>query len=196
MSLAPKGKKPASVNDSILTTLDEFLLLISFATRWKTICLGWDIAQWPYQTKRYRHGLTLPSHLKGARHEREQNYETGLIAPDVLPDFLRHAWPLWMGMDDASREMLHQVLQAVVYAQSLDLHESFISHYATLEMMVLHFRQQNDLELIFSNKKDWKSFAKEVENFIVEKSSLAGSDAQQEIKRKKIYSKLQELVVV
>ena len=192
VSLKSKGTKPVVMSAPIIEALDEFLLLASFATRWKTICLGWDLSQWPYLSKKYRHGLTLPLHLKGARHTPEQDYETGLVSPNSLPEFLRHAWPLWRSLDKPSREMLHHVLQAVVHAQSLDLHESFISHYATLEMMVLHFRRQNDLEFVFSDENEWNTFKAEVKEFITKKSSLSGSQPQQKIKRGKVSGKLEE----
>lgn len=192
VSLPTKGTKPFAVDDSILCALDDFLLLISFATRWNTICLGWNISQWPYLTKSYRHGRTLPSHLQNSRYSTEQDYETGLISPRSLPEFLRRAWPAWTELDAPLQEMLNHVLQATVHAQSLDLHAGFISHYATLEMMILHFRRTNDLEFVLSDGEEWNKFHSELKEFITKQSILAGSSPQQKAKRKRAYEKLCE----
>jgi len=191
--LSPNNKEPLVVSDTILCAIDNFLLLLSFATRWNTICLGWNTSQWPYITKQYRHGRTLPHHLlEDTLHPVRQNHESGIIAPESVPDFLRHAWPLWMGLDASSREMLQQVLQAIVHAQTLDLHSAFTSHYSTLEMMVLHFRKNNDLEFVLSDEKEWEQFKEDLTGFIAKHPLITGSTPQQKVRRKKAKEKISE----
>ena len=186
------SKKPFSVSDELLRSLDDFLLLCSVGTRWNTIRLGYSLSQWPYITTNYQRGRTLPKHIDNPRQHEKQDYETGLVNKATIEDFLRHAWPIWRGAASPQQGVLREVFQALVYSRELDLQASFIALYAALEMMVLDFRRENDLEFVLSDRDQWGEMEGDLRKFIASHPLFEGKTPEQKVRRQRAYEKVSE----
>lgn len=88
--------------------------------------------------------------------------------------------------------MLREVFQTIVHAQSLDLQAGFIALYAALEMRVLSFRRNHNLEFVISNLEDWKVLHNDLGKFISSHPLLAGNTPDQKAKRLKAHEKVSE----
>lgn len=191
IELPPQGKTPVRVSEEIIKHLDDLLLFASVGSRWRTICLGWKIGQFPYSIKRYRHGLTLPKHLTDSRRLIEQDYDDALISPQHYHVFLRHCHKLFLAMPKDQQELMRQVMPSTVHAQGLDVQSGFITLYSALEMMVLYFRRKENLELLLP-QNEWSVLESDLKKFLKQHSLLSGDSDERKTRRKRAYEKVAE----
>lgn len=191
IALPPRGKTPVRVPPDIVGHLDDFLLLVSIGSRWRTVWLGWEVHQSPYATTRYRYGVVLPVHLDNPRRPVEQDDDDALIGPAHFHDFLRHTYDSFLHMSAQQQDVMRQVMRNVVHAQGLDVQSGFIALYAALEMMVLYFRRQESLEFLLG-PDDWKQMKADLEEFIKKHPLFQGSQQADRARRQKAYEKVAE----
>lgn len=194
ITLPPRGKTPVCVPLDIVEHLDDFLLLVSIGSRWRTVWLGWEVYQFPYSTTRYRYGVVLPAHLNKPRRPVEQDANNGLIDLAHFHDFLHDTYEPFLHMSAQQQDLMRQVMRNVVHAQDLDVQSAFIALYAALEMLVLYFRRQENLEFLLGpyDSDDWKQMEADLEKFIKKHPLFKGCQQEDRVHRQRAYEKVAE----
>lgn len=167
------------LNDTEATTkaldaMNDVALLSSVAARRTTVCLGWEANDSKTWVRHYLRNRTLPSDDDDYRHEE-------LIEPSNIIPFLKIAYPASVSYGDtrAFRRLLHFVLPK----NKSTVDSNFVTLYTALEMLVLHFRKNVDLENILP-KKDFRKIRREMEELIDNSTDINEVGSKEEMKRK------------
>lgn len=167
--------------DSVLPHLDDLLMLISFATRHRCVCLGWEAINPSEYTRFFRQDRVIPSNsVIPSRSEM-------LIPQEHFKDFVISAYAKLQESD--SKDFIRQAIYRTFPNEVLNLENTFISLYSALETVVLYFRHIQQLETTLS-ATEWKSLEKRLQKYLKQKG-LPGDDNKEN--RALIYEKLPEL---
>lgn len=160
--------------------LDDILLISSFAARKKSICLGWSANDSKTIVKNYFRNRVIPKDIerKGGRGE-------WLIDLSDFPEFMKCVFPSFQEYSDIAA--FRRTLNIILPSYEKTIESSFVNLYTALEMIVLHFRKEKDLERIQPNNQ-FKKFKKNLIKYIEGMELVNG-----EIVKPKIIDKLPEL---
>ena len=184
--LTAAERRRHGVDQVLVQAVDDFTLLASIATRWPTICLGWNLwDEWRIITH-YRGSQSRPSPER-VRWE-EDPIHNGLLDDRKVERFIRHAYDFLLGLEDADRILIRQVLQRLLTGYGRQIESAFVALYAALEMLVLRFRRENQMETLFA-PDDWKQFEKDLRKYLKSHEMLAND----RIRRQRVGEKVPEL---
>ncbi|WP_353929004.1 hypothetical protein WJM97_11760 [Okeanomitos corallinicola TIOX110] len=167
--------------EDILNYLDDFLAIVSFITRQRCLCLGWQLVCSKYFTKFYRRNLALPTNIQ------ENSIEETIVDKSKFKGFIETAYENFLVIEP--KILIRQAIYSYISAnEQATLESSFTRLYSVLETLVLNFRRQNELEFVLS-QDDWKVFEKEIKKWIKKYPDLEATPE----KRQLIYEKVAEL---
>lgn len=162
-----------------LTLLDDLLLLVSFATRQRCVCLGWDAGGSFGLTRYFRRSVRAPNVKK------HHSFNETLIQREDFKKFIRSTYRRFA--TSPQKDLLRQVLHGLVYDGDSVLEESFPRLYSAIETLVLLFRRAQALEEVLLPDR-WKWLNKELKKFL--KSPNLNLSRNE---RRLMYEKLPEL---
>lgn len=183
-NLTAQGEVPYSPDsfadgyEEVLAKVDDYLLLVSLATRTRTTCFGWQIVNKMGSIKRYRPNVSIPDGYA------LPSLNDGLIDRSQLQDFLDSSFLTFEC--STHRSAIRAAIYAIVPARSRVLESDFLSLFSSLEEILLSYRKQNELEHILS-PSEWNSIRGKL------KTTIKEAIPHDETARKRIYEKLSEL---
>jgi len=160
-----------------LTLLDDLLLLVSFVTRQRCVCLGWDAGDSSGLTRYFRRSVRAP-HVK-----KDHSFNEALIEPEDFKKFIRCTYRRFAA--SPQQDLLRQALQGLIFDGDSILEDSFIRLYSAVETLVLLFRRKCALEEVLLVNR-WMELKKELRKFLKSRN-LSPNE------RKLMYEKLPEL---
>lgn len=144
------------INDSLLEQIDDFLLIASFATRERCICVGWEVFDQIGHTEFYRRNISIPE--LDAKHD----FNDDLVHTRSHDEFVRAVYPKFAV--DPSIELLREAIRAALPQSGALLEHRFTGLFSAIETLVLSFRRQHGLEYVFNDENDsakWKQVLEE-----------------------------------
>ena len=170
----------AAIKDSLLEDIDDFLVLVSFACRRRTACLGWSAYDKTAVIKFYRGNYSFPDVRK--------EFDSNDVVIDIthFEKFTSHTYQAFLAYENklALRTALHSSIPSKPHL----LESSFLSMFAGLETIILDFRRRANLEVVLPNK-EWKALRNYIEACIKKFDDPPLEKGQ----RATMYSKLDEL---
>lgn len=168
------------LKQSILPDIDDFLLIASFGSRYRTACLGWHSGDQNSYTKFYRGNYSFP------KFSEDQDIDSGLVAPEDFEDFVHICYSEFLKFEN--KLALRDAINSLLPLQSNTLETSFLKLFSGLEALVLNFRRSNDLEFVLQ-QNEWSSLKKYIKKCI-KRSTQPTLQPEQ---RASLYRKLDEL---
>ena len=166
------------IKDNV-SSLDDFLLLVSFASRHKTFCTGWEASDVNGIYKHYRGNYNFSKLIKNESTEY-------VVEPSEFPGFIRVAAKSFL--DYRNKLSLRSAINSVLNVRESTVEKSFLSMFSALETLILDFRKDNDFEYVL-NREDWSKLRGVIQDAIKRAPGLN----LEKPKRAKIYTKLNEL---
>lgn len=159
--------------------LDDFLLIASFITGWRCMCLGWEAVTPEGYTTFYRRDVRIPT-LKS------NGLGKGLVSVGRFDELMKIIYSQFVDLEQ--KELIRQALQYLVSCYEGNIGErSFLVLYAALESLILWFRRKAQLETILLEEQ-WRQLRKELKECINHHPQLHGD--QQKGKREGFYKNL------
>ena len=162
--------------NNVLSFLDDFLLLVSFAERQRCICLGWETVDSKCITEYYRRNLTIPTPKK------DQDYDNMLIPLQEWQHFIEKAYQKFIEIEP--KEYIRQAIQYTIYREGRTVENSFLTLYSALETLLYFCRKDPILP-----SGQWPQLCKDLRKWL-KKHPFLNDDKD---KRKLIYDKIPEL---
>jgi len=166
--------------EDIIDSLDDFLVIVSFATRQRCICLGWSASNSKEYTRFYRRSLSIPMHTT------EPSINDTLVDITQFQSFIDTTYNAFINIEQ--RVLIRKALQFSISARDKTVESSFTTLYSVLETLVLDYRRQNELEFVL-DEDNWNEFEKGIKKWIKQQPQFVSFPE----KRKLIYEKLKEL---
>lgn len=183
--LTSKRHKSEGVNDEFIQDLDDFLLLTSFASRRRCICLGWDLYKSGTIIKHFRREVTIPSDIN-----KRQDYDDTVIDDSDFQEFILKAYTLFNKMSDSEKEMLRNALYNVISIKDNAIEHGFIILFSALEILLLIFRKKHNLEYILP-ADEFKKFIKRGRKWLRGQPEFKSDNNKK--RREQVYDKGDEL---
>jgi hypothetical protein len=160
------------------------LLLVSFAARYRVVCIGIDAyTEAGDHFVFYRKKITVPD-------EAEEDFNDAVIDPSDFKKFISKAYRRYIATgDDGPHELLRHALHLVMPRSHRTAESEFTTLYAALETLVLWHPRAIGLEFIIENDKDWSQLRDDLGEFLKQHPMLKDDKE----KRKLIRAKLGEL---
>ncbi|MFW1026335.1 hypothetical protein ACEWBM_22135 [Vibrio parahaemolyticus] len=168
-----------SIISNYLSELDDFLLLTSFASRHRTVCVGWDKYDSDSHVKFFRGNYSIPK-------KKTNDINDALIDIASFDFFIGKAIKNFDKYED--KQVIRSAIFSLLSSSESSLEKSFLSKFAALESLVLVYKRSEGVEFILTSE-DWKILRKQLEKSIRQCDELALTKAQ----RASIYLKLGEL---
>lgn len=168
------------IRERILSKIDDFLLLTSFATRHTTKCLGWEAADKLCHTSFYRGNYVFPE--KDIR----QDDRFSLIPIEDYKNFMDLSYRKIES--NKNIDHLRSAIHALESRDNQTIESNFLRVFSGLETLILIFRRDVNMEYALEETQ-WKLLKKHIKESI---SSFSKPEIKSEI-RANIYSKLDEL---
>lgn len=129
-----------TIKNDILQDIDDFLVLVSFASRIRTACLGWSAYDKHSITSFYRGNYTFPNVHK------EVDLNDVVIDIQDFESFMEACYPTFQNYENklALRNALHSAIQSNTHS----VETSYLSMFAGLETLILDFRRTENLEIV------------------------------------------------
>lgn len=146
---SPEGS--TVVNDNLLESIDDFLLVASLTTRERCVCVGWEVYDEIGRTRFYRRRIAIP------RGSTEHSHSDDLIDASHYEAFIGNVYPQFA--IDESIELMRDVLRSVSPHADSTIESRFTALFSALETLVLSYRRKQGLEFVFTEKSDiaeWK----------------------------------------
>ncbi|MDD2902200.1 MAG: hypothetical protein PHU44_07165 [Syntrophales bacterium] len=167
---------------SIVTFLDDYLLLVSFAERKPCICVGWMAQNFSNLISYYRRDITIPKN-------HYYNHRDTLIDIQYFDDFIKTVHDNYFKINQNRDLLTLSIYKAIDHSEGA-LEASFMTLFSAIENIVLFFRRNYQLEYSLPPEhwNNFKTYLKDyIKNYLKDKLKL---EAQ---KRKFIYEKIEEL---
>ena len=148
---------------AILPDLDDLLLVVSLASRTRTICVGWTAADDASITKYFRGDRVVPT-----RTPTDSWY--GLVPQQYRSEFLREAHARFLAL--SGRDAVRRAISASVPFHNSVFTETFLSRFAGIESLLLDFRRQTNLGKVMPSGR-WKAFRQAVLDLIRQDDALS-----------------------
>lgn len=169
-----------TIKDDLLQEIDDFLLLVSLATRTRTACLGWTAHDKNSITKFYRGKYSFPDIHK------EIDFNDVVVDIEEFPNFIECCYPTFQNYKN--KLALRNTLYSAIPSQPHSIETSYLSLFAGLETLILDFRRTENMELILPQVK-FKQLRKYLKECVKQAPKPELTPAQQEL----ISDKLGEL---
>ena len=164
---------------NVMLDIDDFLLIVAFATRNRTTCLGWTASDKDSYCTFYRGNFVFPEF------EKRKDFHDDLIDESQFDEFVRVCYSEFLKFDNklALRNALYSAISS---PNTLEM--SFLKTFAGLETLILDFRRRENLEFVIP-EKDWGDLKKYLQKCL-KNSTLPKLE---KVQRSSIYCKLNEL---
>lgn len=169
-----------TLKEKILPDVDDFLLIVSFAARQKTACLGWTASDKNSYTTFYRGNYVFPDTVV------DNAFDDGLIDIIDFERFIETCYPEFLEFEN--KLAIRSALYSILPPQPLTLETTFLKVFAGLETLVLDFRRREELEFIIP-QVNWNSLRKYLQTCLKSSTEPKLGTTQ----RASIYRKLNEL---
>lgn len=169
-----------TLKNQVLPVLDDFLLISSFAIRKRTACLGWTASDKHSHATYYRGNYSFPDN------EVKQDINDCVVDISDFPKFMKASYSAFLKYEN--KLALRNALYSAVPSKPHPIEVSFLQLFAGLEMLILDFRRQENLEFILP-APEWTALRNHLQRSI-KASTEPKLNSQQ---RASIYSKLGEL---
>lgn len=172
------------VDERHLDELDDFLLLVSFAARYRVVCVGIDAyTEAGDHFTFYRKNMTVPEPVK-------QDLNDAVVDVSDFGRFIRKAYRRFIASGDGEpHELVRDALYLVMPHEDRTIESEFTTLYAALETLVLWHRRAVGMELIIQDNKEWSEVRAALARCVKEHPLLKSNKE----KRKLLYDKLGEL---
>ncbi len=164
---------------NVMLDIDDFLLIVAFATRNRTTCLGWTASDKDSYCTFYRGNFVFPEF------EKKKSFHDDLIDENQFDEFVRVCYSEFLKFDN--KLALRSALYSAISPPST-LEISFLKTFAGLETLILDFRRRENLEFVIP-EKDWGDLRKYIQKCL-KNSTMPKLEKDQ---RSSIYCKLNEL---
>lgn len=161
----------------ILEDIKYFLLVVSFATRTRTACYGWDASSESELCSRYLPDISIPTGYS------EPSFNDGLIDPSNRESFYNLAYSELIRSE--YKESIVAAIFALTPLKERILESDFISVFSAIEQILLTFRRAEALEFALA-KEEWTALKAAIEKTIKEKIPEKSS-------REKVKAKISDL---
>ncbi len=141
-----------AIKDKLLPAVDDLLYIVSFGSRIRTACIGWDAVDGLNLVHYYRGEFSFPTAINKA------SINHGLVERMFFEDFVEICYNSFLGYSD--KDAMRQAMLSLVSDRNRVIEETFLSVYAGLESLVLAYRRENDIISVISNEKEWRSIRK------------------------------------
>jgi len=160
--------------------IDDFLMLTSFCSRQRSVCLGWEAYESSKITKFFRRNISIPKINKN------HSFNETLVDVSDFKEFITVAYNNFIQTE--KKDLLRQSLFRALRDRNDTLETKFLILYSAVETLVLLYKHNNEMNNVI-DLSDWPNFFKDLKIFI--KKYPLFSDKKN--KRKLIYEKLPEL---
>lgn len=176
----------ATVDRKVLEEIDDFLAVVSFASRFRTACVGLAASS-TENAERFRY---FRGHIS-VPEDKEWDPDEGVIDPTDFDEFIRASYTNFIatGPHPLIRHALHLVTPRV----ERTMESSFTTLYAALETIVLWYREQRGLVYVIEDENDWRTLSQDVRSYIKNHQLLQGNDPKKKERRGMMTAKVGEL---
>lgn len=161
-------------------SLEDLLVLASFAARQRCNCFGWRGYDFNSSVTQYLRNKSKPSE---AILKRKFRYGDEVIDIAEFQEFINVAYECYRNFSDV--DVLRRIINFTIPDEKDTIESGFATLYAALEMLISYHRKSNDLEFIFSGS-EFKKIRKSI------KTHIDGFDLEDDVK-KMMQDKLSEL---
>ena len=168
------------IKNDVLSDIEDVLLLASLAARTRTACLGWMAIDSKVSVECYWGYLSVPSGKS------DYNLDQGLVCEQNFESFIVDCYRSFQEYSD--QEWLRNAIYPLVSLHKISMEPQFLSLYAGLESILLHFQRKNKLECVLSSSK-WQVLKKELTKWIHDYTK----DPLEKEQREFMYANLEEL---
>ncbi len=168
------------IKQEVLSSIDDFLLLVSFISRTRTGYLGFDSIDKQTIYTYYRGYYSFPTGKS------EPSINDGILSLSQFESFINHCYSIFI--NSPYKDSISKAIYALLPYNSNFLEEDYLSLFSALESLILDCRRLDNLEFIFDNKS-WNIIKGQLKTFI--KAGLTPSLKSSE--RCLLYKKLNEL---
>jgi len=175
--------------------LDDFLMLMSFGIRKRTLCTGWIADNKNKFIKYLRRDIVIPEYID------ENLLPNYLIEPNELKDFLLHSYQIFRTSDN--QDILRRAIFPIPTDDKISTESYYLILFSCLESLLLYYKKAKDLESILAEEdfKIIKTYFKAhlKKSFIKPDATLFSSEQidvlkkYSPFKRKMVYEKISEL---
>jgi len=169
-----------TIKNELLEDIDDFLLLVSVASRRLTACLGWTAHDKYSITKFYRGNYSFPDVHK------EVNSNDVVVDIRDFKSFMKCCYPVFQNYENklALRNALHSAISSDLHS----LETSYLSMFAGLETLILDFRRREGAELVLAPGQ-----FKHLRSYLIECMKQSTKPELTEAQQESICKKLGEL---
>ncbi len=175
--------------------LDDFLMLMSFGIRKRTVCTGWIANNKSKFIKFIKRDIVIPPYKD------ENLLPNYLIEPNELKNFLIHSYRKYQSIDN--KDILQRAISPIPIDEKVGTEPTYLILFSCLESILLYYKKINNLETII-NEDDFKiikiSFEDYLKNIFSKPDEVSFTEKQINIlkgylpyKRKMVYEKISEL---
>jgi hypothetical protein len=130
----------------VLGLLEDLLRLASLAARQRCVCLEYDVVSERGYTEYYRRDVTIPPLKAAGAAGRE------LVEQADFEEFLYATYHKFIEM--GRNDLVRKAVDFAIPKEGQIFEGSFMSLYSALETLVLYFRRENNLEMVFSDDEE------------------------------------------
>jgi len=174
-----KEQIPLASLPEVISDLDDFLLLVSFADRHRCVCNGWTLGNDQLVTQHYRRNVVVPP-------KSEHSVSGTLIDLVHAKEFLTSVYRKFK--DTELKDLIRHGFYGTLGGQDRTMERAILSMFAGLESLTLFFRKESNFELILA-ESEWKEFENGIKAWMKGQSTLKHSAEVRNL----VYGKLKEL---
>jgi hypothetical protein len=147
--LVAKGEIPEKEHNSVeaaagrVADLDDYLLIASFGSRVRTMCVGWQVSAGGQVIEFYRRDIRVPDGRQ------EASLDSGLIPREHFRPFVRVAYRRFLNISE--KKSLRRAIHVLVPASDDTLEKRYVSLFAGLEDLVLAHRRSRNIEFVLTH---------------------------------------------
>ena len=168
--------------------LNDFLMLLSFAIRKRTVCTGWCANNGKEHVKYIKRNIVIPEYKD------EHLFPDYLIKPSELKNFLESSFPKFKKLEN--NELIRRAIFPIPTDDRISTESYFLILFSCLESILLYHKKYKRLETII-NDAEFQTIRPIIQKTL---KSLFLNDKESEIlknydsnKRKMVYQKISEL---
>ncbi|MBC3917683.1 hypothetical protein H8L32_09380 [Undibacterium sp. CY18W] len=169
-----------AIRNLLQEQVEDILLIASFASRNRTVWLGWTTYDSKSQSRFYRGNFHFPTI------EDEENGRDKIVDNEDFQDFIEKSYSVLSQYEN--KLTIRSALQSVVTSKTKTIENAFLSLFAALEALILDFRRKESLEFVLQ-EIEWEKLKGHLKSSIKNCPDPVLSDEQ----RASMYKKLNEL---
>lgn len=177
LEITTKSIEPDSINDLYLNLVDDFLLVLSFSSRHRTLCLGWSADSASFKGCYYRGDYVFPeSNYKG-------DFNNSLFHYSHFEENLSEVYKKFTEVTD--KKCVRDAMSSLVPTSSRAIENDFLIIFSRLESLILSYIRDQGMETVVDGC-EWRVLKEELKNVV--KNSPALKEFKD--KRRSLYQKI------